>query len=86
MDLLIYFPEDIDLERNWRSKERTNRYMPTGVDWQTAVNVAARNRGRIFREIYVHGIEQQLGLKVGVPKPIRANGREIYKLLVRQSS
>jgi three-Cys-motif partner protein len=81
MDLLIYFPEDIDLERNWRLKERTDRYMPTGADWQTAVNAAPRNRGRVFREIYVDGLERQLGLKVGVPKPIRANNREIYKLL-----
>lgn len=81
MDVLIYFPEDIDLERNWRLKERTDRYMPTGADWQTAVNAAPRNRGRVFREIYVDGLERQLGLKVGVPKPIRANNREIYKLL-----
>jgi three-Cys-motif partner protein len=81
IDCLIYFPEDIDLERNWRLKERTNRYMPTGTDWQTAVNSAPRNRGRIFREIYEDGLKRQLGLKVGVPKPIRARGREIYKLL-----
>lgn len=81
MDILMYFPEDVDLERNWRLKERTNRYMPTGADWQTAVNAASRNRGRIFREIFQDGLERQLGLKVGVPKPIRARGREIYKLL-----
>jgi three-Cys-motif partner protein len=81
MDLLMYFPEDIDLERNWRLKERTDRYMPTGADWQTAVNAAPRNRGRVFREVYVDGLERQLGLTVGTPKPIRANNREIYKLL-----
>jgi three-Cys-motif partner protein len=81
MDLLIYFPEDIDLERNWRLKDRIDKYMPSGADWQTAVNAAIRNRGRVFREIYVDGLERQLGLKIGDPKPIRANGREIYKLL-----
>ena len=81
MDLLIYFPEDIDLERNWRLQQRTDLYMPTGADWQSAVTVAPINRGRIFREIYVDGLERQLGLKVGVPKSIRANNREIYKLL-----
>jgi len=81
IDLLIYFPEDIDLERNWRLKQRTDRYMPTGADWQTAVSAAPRNRGRVFREIYQEGLERQLGLKVGVPKPIRARNREIYKLL-----
>jgi len=86
MDFLIYFPEDIDLERNWRLKERTDRYMPTGTDWQTAVSAAPRNRGRVFREIYVDGLERQLGLKVGVPKPIRANNREIYKLLYARST
>src|SRR5262249_32769655 len=31
MDVLMYFPEDVDLERNWRLKERTDRYMPTGA-------------------------------------------------------
>jgi three-Cys-motif partner protein len=81
MDLLIYFPEDIDLERNWRLKERTDRYMPSGADWLTAVNAAPRNRGRVFREIYEDGLKRQLGLKVGVPKAIRAHNREIYKLL-----
>ncbi len=81
MDLLIYFPEDIDLERNWQLKERTDRYMPRGADWHAAVSTAPRNRGRVFREIYVDGLERQLLLKVGVPKAIRAGGREIYKLL-----
>src|SRR5262249_32769657 len=37
--------------------------------WQTAVNAAPRNRGRIFREICQDGLERQLGLKVAVPKP-----------------
>jgi three-Cys-motif partner protein len=81
MDLLIYFPEDIDLERNWRLKERTDRYMPRSADWQTAVATVPRNRGRVFREIYVAGVEEQLLLEVGVPKTIRADRREIYKLL-----
>jgi hypothetical protein len=45
------------------------------------VNAAPRNRGRVFREIYADGLERQLALRVGVPKPIRANNREIYKLL-----
>lgn len=81
MDLLMYFPEDIDLERNWRLKERIDRYMPKGADWQTAVDTAPRNRGRVFREIYVEGLETQLLLQVGVPKTIQVEGRDIYKLL-----
>ena len=81
MDLLMYFPEDIDLERNWRLKERTDRYMPTGADWQTAVAAAPRNRGRVFREIYVEGLEKKLLLQVGAPKTIQVEGRDIYKLL-----
>jgi three-Cys-motif partner protein len=80
MDLLMLFPEDVDLERNWRLRERTDRYMPTGLDWQRAIS-ESRNRGRALREIYQAGIEGQLGLKVGTPKAIRAHGREIYKLL-----
>jgi hypothetical protein len=52
MDLLIYFPEDIDLERNWRLKERTDRYMPTGADWQTAVSTApAQPRPRLSGDL-----------------------------------
>ena len=74
MDLLMYFPEDIDLERNWRLKERTDRYMPNGADWQSAVDAAPRNRGRVFREIYVQGLEDKLLLKVGVPKTIQVEG------------
>jgi three-Cys-motif partner protein len=80
MDLLLLFPEDVDLERNWRLAERISRYMPTGANWQNAIDLS-RNRGRVFRELYVEGMEKQLGLKVGTPKAIRAHGREIYKLL-----
>lgn len=80
LDVLLLFPEDIDLERNWRLEERIDRYMPTSCDWRSAI-AQARNRGRAFREVYEQGIREQLGLKVGVPKAIRAHGREIYKLL-----
>lgn len=80
LDVLLLFPEDIDLERNWRLKERIDRYMPTGADWRTAIAMT-RSRGRAFREVYVDGIERQLGLKVGVPKAVRAHGRDLYKLL-----
>lgn len=80
LDVLLLFPEDVDLERNWRLAQRIDQYMPPGCDWQTAV-ANARNRGRVFRELYEQGIRDQLGLKVGVPKAIRAHNREIYKLL-----
>jgi three-Cys-motif partner protein len=81
MDLLMLFPEDVDLERNWRQTDRIDRYMPPRSDWQRAVLAAPRNRGRVFRELYVEGLKDQLGLKVGPAKPIRAHDREIYKLL-----
>jgi three-Cys-motif partner protein len=81
MDLFMNFPEDVDLERNWRLKERIDRYMPHGADWQKAVSEAPRNRGRAFREVYSKGIEEQLGLVVGDPVVVRAENREIYKLL-----
>jgi three-Cys-motif partner protein len=80
IDVLLLFPEDVDLERNWRQAERIDRFMPPGCDWPTAV-ASATNRGRVFRELYIDGMRRQLGLKVGDPKPIRAHGREIYKLI-----
>lgn len=81
MDLLMLFPEDMDLERNWRQTERIDRFMPPGSDWVAAVHAAPHNRGRVFRELYQDGLRRRLGLKVGTPKPIRAHNREIYKLL-----
>jgi hypothetical protein len=41
----------------------------------------AQPRPDLPRDLPENGLERQLGLKVGVPKPIRARGREIYKLL-----
>ena len=81
MDLLIFFPEDVDLERNWRQTDRINPYMPPHSDWRRAVRAAPRNRGRVLRELYEQGLKDQLSMKVAAPKAIRAHGREIYKLL-----
>ena len=80
MDLLMLFPEDMDIERNLRHHARLDRYMPPGADWLAAV-AKSRNAGRTMRELYQEGLEGLLGLKLGEPKTIRANGREIYKLL-----
>ncbi len=80
MDLLMLFPEDMDIERNLRHEERLDRYMPPVADWRAAV-ARSRNTGRAMRELYQEGIERLLGLKVGEPKAIRVRGREIYKLL-----
>lgn len=80
MDLLMLFPEDMDIERNLRHEERLDRYMPPGVDWRGVVT-SSRNTGRAMRELYQAGIERLLGLTVGEPKAIRVQGREIYKLL-----
>ena len=80
MDLLMLFPEDMDIERNLRHEARLDRYMPPGADWRSAI-AATRNRGRALRELYVDGIERIVGSKVGEPKTIRVQGREIYKLL-----
>ena len=63
MDVLMLFPEDVDLERNWRQSNRIDRYMPPGSDWQTAVHAAPHNRGRVFRELYQDGLKDRLGLK-----------------------
>lgn len=79
MDLLMLFPEDMDIERNLRHEDRRDRYMPPGADWRAAV-ARSRNTGRVMRELYQDGIERLLGLKVGEPKAIRVRGREIYKL------
>jgi three-Cys-motif partner protein len=80
MDLLMLFPEDMDIERNLRHEKRLDRYMPPGADWRAAV-ARSRNTGRAMRELYQDGIERLLGLKVGEAKAIRVRGREIYKLL-----
>jgi three-Cys-motif partner protein len=80
LDILLLFPEDVDLERNWRQEERIDSFMPRRGDWRTAIH-ATRNRGRAFRELYMTGIVEELGLQVGDPRAIRAHGREIYKLL-----
>jgi three-Cys-motif partner protein len=80
MDLLVLFPEDMDIERNLSLEGRLDRYMPPGADWRTAIT-QTKNRGRVMRELYQRGMERLLGLHVGEPKAIRAHGREIYKLL-----
>jgi three-Cys-motif partner protein len=80
MDIFMLFPEDMDIERNLQHEDRLNRYMPPGLNWQSAVK-NARNRGRAMREIYELGITDQLSLLVGEPKTIRVNGRDMYKLL-----
>lgn len=80
MDLLMLFPEDMDIERNLRHEERLDRYMPPGADWRAAV-ARSRNTGRAMRELYQDGIKRLLGLEVGDPKAIRVRGWEIYKLL-----
>ena len=80
MDLLMLFPEDMDIERNLRHEARLNRYMPPCAGWLEAV-AGSRNAGRAMRELYQDGLERVLGLTVGEPKAIRVQGREIYKLL-----
>lgn len=80
MDLLVLFPEDMDIERNLTLEQRLDLYMPPGADWRTAIT-QAKNRGRVMRELYQAGMTRLLGLHVGEPKAIRAHGREIYKLL-----
>lgn len=80
MDMLVLFPEDMDIERNLALEERLDAYMPPGADWRTAIT-QAKNRGRAMRELYQDGMTRLLGLQVGEPKAIRAHGREIYKLL-----
>lgn len=87
MDLLLLFPEDMDIERNLENPydvDRLNRYFGH-TRWQQLRDVPG-NRGAAARELY----EQQLrtlGYKLGYAKTVRHSGNApIYRLIFGSKS
>jgi three-Cys-motif partner protein len=82
MDLLMLFPEEMDIKRNVQNPpERLTRFFGSS-DWQGRVGVS-RNNGRALREFYEDRLKTLLDYThISAPKTIR-NSRQvpIYKLL-----
>jgi three-Cys-motif partner protein len=87
MDLLLLFPEDMDIERNLGNPadvERLNRYFGS-TDWQR-LREHPGNRGRAAREHYEKRL-RGLGYKPGYPKTVRHSGNApIYRLIFASKS
>ena len=80
MDLMILFPEDMDIERNLAHEARLDAYFgcPT---WRDAMQ-GHGNRGSALREFYKKRVAEELEFQFGDDKAVRAsNGTEIYKFL-----
>jgi three-Cys-motif partner protein len=80
MDLLILFPEDMDIERNLTDTERLDAYFGT-TDWRALRN-APGNRGQALRNLYETRLAKLLDYKIGEIKVVRSRiGAPIYKLI-----
>jgi three-Cys-motif partner protein len=87
MDLLLLFPEDMDIERNLKNDAdvaRLNRYFGS-TDWQK-LREHPGDRGRAAREYYEARL-RTLGYKLGYPKTVRHSGNApIYRLIFGSKS
>jgi three-Cys-motif partner protein len=80
MDLLILFPEDMDIERNLTDTGRLGAYFGT-TEWQ-ALRDAPGDRGLALRRLYEERLVKLLGYKIGDGKVVRNRiGAPIYKLI-----
>jgi three-Cys-motif partner protein len=87
MDLLLLFPEDMDIERNLKepsSVDRLNSYFGS-TRWQTLRDEPG-NRGQAARQRYESQL-QGLGYKLGYVKTVRHSGNApIYRLIFGSKS
>lgn len=80
MDVLILFPEDMDIERNLTNTERLDAYFGT-TDWR-ALQEAPGNRGQALRRLYEKRLVTLLDYKIGDVKVVQNRlGASIYKLI-----
>lgn len=91
MDLMLLFPEDMDIERNlpiYAAQEpgtsKLDRYMPS-LEWRDlAVDPNVRRIGPALRSLYKKGLRKELGYRY-LPSRDRAvknsKNSEIYKLI-----
>lgn len=81
MDVLLLFPEDMDLERNLQHEERLDAYMGT-PEWRARIAQNPFHRGLALRELYEERLALILGYRLGDAKVIRnSRNAPIYKLL-----
>lgn len=87
MDLLLLFPEDMDIERNLKNPTdiaRLNRYFGS-TDWQRLRNHPG-DRGLAARQYYERRLKG-LGYKLGFAKTVRHSGNApIYRLIFGSKS
>ncbi len=80
MDVLMLFPEEMDIRRNLQHEQRLDRYFGT-PDWRE-VAASSTHVGRALRELYQQRMAKLLDYKLGQTKTIRnSRGVAIYKLI-----
>lgn len=87
-DLIIFFPDRIDVLRNWAAYYLDNpdsnldRFLGPGIDWRSVQEkIPQQRRAESFREIYVNQLREQLGYTEFDYERISNKGRPLYSLI-----
>ena len=87
-DLIIFFPDRLDILRNWKhyyysdQNSKLDRHLGMDSDWRSALdNAPPNNRVEVLRKFYVQRLKHNLGYPHIGHERIPSQGRPLYYLV-----